>query len=382
MARKGGKDRGIFFKPRPNGEVVGPNGRRGEWWARWYDADGKEHREKGGPKGLALDLFRRRKTEVRQGHIFPEKMRQRDVRLKDLVDDYLDSLKYPTKRRPGAARTADLVKRRLVEVLAILGNPAAKTIQAEDLERLKIKLTTGTLTATRRPASVNRYLQDLKAVFRRAVKAGRLERDPFLKVDLLPEHNKRTRELTPEEEFRLFQTLPAEPPVLRPYFRFLLETGARAGEACALTWRAILWADGAAELPETKAGRKQYLTLSRAALAILEGLLRNGPHVFCWPDGRPLAVDYASHALHAAAERAGIPDLRQHDLRAHLRHSAAAWGGEPGGRVGPPAARLHSDERAVLARHPGGSAGGDRGRPTSFDRHHNRHQRRCPPTTH
>ncbi len=34
---------------------------------------------------MALDLHRRRKTEVRQGVKFPETMRRRDVRLKDLV---------------------------------------------------------------------------------------------------------------------------------------------------------------------------------------------------------------------------------------------------------------------------------------------------------
>ena len=70
-----------------------------------------------------------------------------------------------------------------------------------------------------------------------------------------------------------------------------------------------------AELPETKAGEKQYLTLSNAALAILRDLPRNGPHVFCWPDGRPFTVDYATHAFHRAIVGAGIPDLRQHDLR-------------------------------------------------------------------
>ncbi len=34
---------------------------------------------------MALDLFRRRKTEVRQGVKFPETMRRRHVRLKVLV---------------------------------------------------------------------------------------------------------------------------------------------------------------------------------------------------------------------------------------------------------------------------------------------------------
>ena len=189
--------------------------------------------------------------------------------------DYLEAV------RASQAKTADVIARRLAVVVGILGNVETKTIKAEDLERLKIKLATGTRTATRKPASINRFLQDLKAVFCKAVDSGKLDRHPFNGVDLLTENNKRAREFSPEEEFRLFETLPGDPPALRPYFRFLLETGARAGEACDLTWRAILWADGVAELLETKAGEKQYLTLSKAALAVLETLPKNGPHVFC-----------------------------------------------------------------------------------------------------
>lgn len=308
MARAGGKDRGIFFRPRPAGEVVGPRGRRGEWWTRYY-ADGREHREKAGTKSLALDLYRRRKTEVRQGAKFPETLRRHDVRLKELVNAYLESV------QASQAKTVGRITRRLDEVLAILGNIPAKVVKAEDLERLKLKLAKGTRRATRKPASINRYLQDLKAVFGKAVESGKLDRSPFLGVDLLEENNKRARELTLEEEFRLFQTLPANPPVLPSYFRFLLETGARAGEVCGLRWSHILWADGVAELPETKAGKKQYLTLSKAAMAILSDLLRNGPYVFSWPDGRTLTVDYVTHAFHKAVAAAGIRDLRQHDLR-------------------------------------------------------------------
>jgi integrase len=309
MARKDGKDRGIFFRPRPNGETLGPNGRRGEWWARWYDGDGRERREKAGAKSLALDLFRRRRTEVRQGVKFPETLRQRAVRLKDLVANYLEAL------RASRVRTAKEIERRLTSLVAILGNVEAKTIKAADLERLKIKLVTGTRTPTRKASTINHHLQDLKAVFRKAVTAGTLDRDPFLGVALVPLNNKRARELSPEEEFRLFQTIQENPPALRPYFRFLLESGARAGEGCNLKWPHILWADGVAELPETKAGKKQYLTLSQAALTILRDLPHNGPYVFCWPTGRPFRVDFTTRAFLGAAKRAGIPDLRQHDLR-------------------------------------------------------------------
>lgn len=307
MARAGGKDRGIYFRARPAGEVVGPRGRRGEWWTRWTDAEGREHREKWGTKSLALDAYRKRKTQVREGHLFPETMRRRDLHLKALVDDYLEAV------RASRAKTAPMIERRLTEALAMLGNMPAKAVKADDLERLKLKLAKGARVALRTPASVNRYLQDLKAVFLRAVRAGKLDRSPFLGVDLLTENNKRTRELTPDEEARLFQHV--HPPALRPYYRFLLETGARAGEACGLAWARILWADGLAQLPDTKAGKEQYLTLSRAALAILRDLPRNGPLVFGWPDGRPFTPTYTAHTFLRAARRAKLPDLRQHDLR-------------------------------------------------------------------
>ncbi len=70
-----------------------------------------------------------------------------------------------------------------------------------------------------------------------------------------------------------------------------------------------------AELPETKAGQKQYLVLSQTSLQILRTLPRNGIHVFCWPDGRPFTVDYTTDAFRRAATAAGILDFRQHDLR-------------------------------------------------------------------
>jgi hypothetical protein len=55
------KPRGIF--ERPKGSDI--------WWVRYHDQTGLEHREKVGPKKLALDVYAKRKTEVREGTIFP-----------------------------------------------------------------------------------------------------------------------------------------------------------------------------------------------------------------------------------------------------------------------------------------------------------------------
>jgi len=67
--------------------------------------------------------------------------------------------------------------------------------------------------------------------------------------------------------------------------------------------------------PQAWHEREQYLVLNRKAIAILKALPRISEFVFCWPDGRPLTVDYATHVLHDAAVAAGIKDLRQQDCR-------------------------------------------------------------------
>src|SRR6202022_4765169 len=59
----------------------------GVWWICWFDLNGKRHREKVGPKQLAIDAYRKRKTEVREGKFFPE-LRNRGVLFSDLCDDF------------------------------------------------------------------------------------------------------------------------------------------------------------------------------------------------------------------------------------------------------------------------------------------------------
>ena len=65
MARRGGKDRGLFERPADSGV----------WWIHYHDTDGRKHREKVGPKGLARKLYAKRKTEVREARYFPPERR-------------------------------------------------------------------------------------------------------------------------------------------------------------------------------------------------------------------------------------------------------------------------------------------------------------------
>jgi hypothetical protein len=83
------KDRGIFERPKGSGI----------WWVRYADNFGRIHREKVGPKGLAKTVYQKRKTEIREGKFFPEKLtRKREMLFEDMVKLFLEDHSRPNKR--------------------------------------------------------------------------------------------------------------------------------------------------------------------------------------------------------------------------------------------------------------------------------------------
>jgi hypothetical protein len=74
------KERGIFEKE-PDSDI---------WWIRYYDAEGREHREKVGRRGDALKLYKLRKTDALRGVKLPVNVRHRGVRLKVLAHEAID----------------------------------------------------------------------------------------------------------------------------------------------------------------------------------------------------------------------------------------------------------------------------------------------------
>jgi len=75
------KERGLF--ERPTGSGV--------WWIRCCDQYGRLHREKVGPKKLAKEIYRKRKTEIREGKSFPEQLsRKREVLFEAAARGYVE----------------------------------------------------------------------------------------------------------------------------------------------------------------------------------------------------------------------------------------------------------------------------------------------------
>ena len=76
-AREVKKVRGVFEKDPGSGI----------WWIQYFDADGRRRREKADTRSNAIDLVRKRKTEVLSGKKLPEKLRARLVRFEELAND-------------------------------------------------------------------------------------------------------------------------------------------------------------------------------------------------------------------------------------------------------------------------------------------------------
>ena len=193
------KVRGVFFRLNPKGQVKDHIGRMGDWWIRWTDTPGKEHREKCRSRPAALDLYGERRAEVRTGHHFPETMpRVRGTTLQGVCTDYADTLKANGRDSQGQVKT------RLAEVVDNLGNIAAKHLTPQDVEKLKARLLATPARGRkdpkdpkkerpRTPASVSRYLQDLRAAYNLARRNGKVDKNPVVDMKLLRENNKRVR---------------------------------------------------------------------------------------------------------------------------------------------------------------------------------------------
>jgi integrase len=142
----------------------------------------------------------------------------------------------------------------------------------------------------------------------------------------------RERYLTDGELLRLMAVLDAYPDQrMANFFRLLLWTGARAGEARLATWDRFDLEAGIWRKPgtSTKTGRDNAVPLSEPARELLIKI-RNGQngaetHVFPGDGPHGELVKYADH-WDRIRKAAGVPDLRVHDLRHSFASSIASSG--------------------------------------------------------
>ena len=193
-------------------------------------------------------------------------------------------------------------------------------------------------TANYAPGTCNRALVLLRYGFELALrwKIPGIESNPVKEIKNLKDDNKIERFLTQDQTVRLLAAVrQSESEMLQHIVLFLIYTGARKREVLDAVWQDIDWGQKSWRIPKTKSGKIRHVPLSSGAIELLENLkLRLEEHanantkgivdlatpIFANPKtGEPYVSFF--YSWNAARIRAGLPDLRVHDLR----HSFASF---------------------------------------------------------
>ena len=270
----------------------------------------------------ARNLARQRLVEVIGGTdplVQREKERNGDT-VRDLAERYLTEHAEP-KKKPSSVRSDRQLWR--THVLPALGHRKVADITRADIAELHARV------GKKTPGAANRTIALLSKAFNLA-ELWELRDDgtnPCRHIKRFKER-KLERYLSGEEMARLGEVLAesTEPPEAIAAIRLLLLTGCRSGEILPLKWDYVDFGHGCLRLPDSKTGAK-VVPLGAAALELLSRLpqVEDNPYVLPGRGGRGHLVGLR-HIWARLREKAGIPDVRVHDLR-HSFASVGASGG-------------------------------------------------------
>ena len=259
------------------------------WWIHLH-LDGHRIRRSAGrtaTRAQAAELERRIISDFHADRAGRPPARTLSSAIIRWLDEYADTLK----------------SRRQIEIRAARMLPHIQGRAVAEIGQVAQDVQTALLSENRSPATVNRYLADLRRVGRLCARWGWLETAPT--VTLLREPAGREVYLTPEEVRRLADAAPTD--ACRTAILLLAMTGLRRGELLALTADDVR--DGCVVVRESKAGRPRVVPVPDEALPLLDGL------------PLPVSGTRLGYQFRAAREAAGMERVRLHDLR----HTYASW---------------------------------------------------------
>jgi integrase len=177
-----------------------------------------------------------------------------------------------------------------------------------------------------RPATTNRELACLKAVFNYHIKGDVLLKNPVRNVKFFNEDNEQMRTLSFDEQ-RIYLAATSQP--LRDAATLMLETGMRPEEVYRIRVENINLDGGCLFNPygKTKAAKRK-VPLNKTALEIVTRRMNEvtGSYLFPSPDDAEKPVLKLNNAHYGALKRTGMKPFRLYDLR-HTWATRAAMSG-------------------------------------------------------
>jgi integrase len=306
---------------------VKPSGRKS--YLIQYRADGRTRRVTLGPHGVltaeqARERAARLLSGVRDGaNPSEERATARATEtVSELCDRYLEHYARVHKKVSSIRSDESLIAKYIRPAFGKLKVPA---VERADVQRLHHSMKDMPYQANRMRALMSKMMnlaerwglrRDGSNPCRHVTKYRESGRERFLSAAELAKLGGVLREVERER---------VEVPSVVPAIRLLLFTGARVGEILTLRWEHVDLERRVLLLPDSKTGAKA-IHLSPAAAQILAGLPRKGnPWVIRGRDeGNPLLN--LSKPWKEIRARAGVADVRIHDLRHSFASVAAATG--------------------------------------------------------
>ena len=292
------------------------------FYQRYRDRNGRERQFKIGPAHvLTVSQARRKARAILAEAILgqdPQQERQERRSIPTLAEFVRDSYLPYAKNVKRSWQTDETILR--IHILPRFGAVPLDQISNQSIADLLSRLReVGYASGT-----VNRVLVLLRFVFNLAKKwaVPGTGKNPTSGLKTAPDVC-RERFLTSEEAQRLLHALDVdENQVAAAAIKLLLFTGARRNEITHAKWEFVNWDKRTLLVPRAKSGRPRSIHLNSAALELLRSIARSDRNPFVFPSpvtGRP------SPSLHfpwwRIRERAGLSDVRLHDLR----HSFASF---------------------------------------------------------
>lgn len=260
--------------------------------------------------GEACRIAQDMRDQIARG-IDPLDERAREADAPTLQQFFLHE--YLPHARTSLRSAKDVEARWRLHIAPALGGKRFADIKPADVLRLHDAKRLQTCAAT-----ANRILALLKRVINVAITLERCERNPCRGIRMHPENNVRNRTLAGEELKRFLSALAEEPNrVAADFMLFALVTAGRREECLQARWDEISLEHRIWQIPasRSKSGKSRTVPISDIAMQILQGRQAASDSEYVFPGAHQGHLVNPSKAFARVLARAGIADLKIHDLR-------------------------------------------------------------------
>jgi integrase len=292
------------------------------YYQRYTDGRGRERQYKIGPADvLTLEQARRKARQIVAEALLgaDPQQKRREMRAVPQLGSFVHERYLPYVRTYKTSWQTDETVLR-VHVLPKLG--------ALDLDEIKTEIVSDLINRMREDGyasgTMNRVIVILRYIYNlaRKWKVPGVTENPAAGLTAGPDVQ-RNRFLSEEEAEALMRSLHVdENQTAARSIMLLLLTGARRNEITFAKWDYVDWKNKTLLVPKSKSGRARVIALNQSAIALLTATPRveGNPYIFPSPvTGRPSASLF--FPWQRIRERAGLSDVRLHDLR----HSFASF---------------------------------------------------------